>query len=112
MPRLDLSPDEVKQARYILGEMVRRDFAEIYFNIEMAKDENVKDLTFGRMMLSIPEDHRRVLALIYPEIDSPDAQIKTKAWKRLMKDEITMPYRINQKETGGNQKGKSITIGH
>ena len=111
MPRLDLSPDEVKQARYVLGEMVRRDFAEIYFNIVMSKDDNVRDLTFGRMMLSIPEDHRRVLALIYPEIDCQDGQIKTKAWKRLMKDDITMPYRINQKESGGNQKGKSITVG-
>lgn len=109
MPRLDLSPDEVKQARFVLNEMVKRDFAQIYLNIEEA--ENVRDMTFGRMMLSIPDDHRRVLALIYPEIDSKDSQIKTRAWKRLMKDEITAPYRVNQREKGGNTKGKALTFG-
>ena len=109
MPRLELSPDEVKQARFVLNEMVKRDFAQIYLNIEKA--ENVRDLSFGRMMLSIPDDHRRVLSLIYPEIDSKDSQIKTRAWKRLMKDEITLPYRVNKKEAGGNTKGKSFTIG-
>ena len=109
MPRLDLSPKEVEVARFVLNEMVKRDFADIYLNIEEAK--NVRDMTFGRMMLSIPEDHRRVLALIYPEIDSKDSQIKTRAWKRLMKDEITLPYRVNKKELGGNTKGKALTFG-
>ena len=37
MPRLDLSKEDVKVARYVLGEMVRRDFVDIHFNIEMAK---------------------------------------------------------------------------
>lgn len=108
MPRIDLKTDERKYALHALREMQKRDYVEIYFNLEMAKVDSVNDLTFGRMMLSVPEDHRRIIALLYPEIDSPDAEIRTKAWKRLMKDDISYPYRINRKETGGNMKTKPI----
>ena len=111
MPRIDLKPGERKYALHALNEMQKRDYVEIYFNLEMAKaEDSVRDLTFGRMMLSIPDDHRRILALLYPEIDSQDAEIRTKAWKRLMKDDITKPYRINAKETGGNTKAKPLTF--
>lgn len=105
MPRIDLTTSQVQIARSILKEMQMRDKPEIDVNLSMARLENdIKDFSFGRMALSIPDDHRRVLALIYPEIDSPDGQIKTKAWKRLMKDELTYPYRINPKETGNARK--------
>lgn len=105
MPRIDLKIGERQYAEHALREMQKRDYVEIYFNLEMAKGEDsVRDLTFGRMMLSIPEDHRRILALLYPEIDSKDAEIRTKAWKKLMTNDITIPYRLNAKETGNAGK--------
>lgn len=105
MPRIDLKTNERQYAEYVLREMQKRDYVDIYFNLEMAKaEDSVRDLTFGRMMLSIPDDHRRILALLYPEIDSQDAQIRTKAWKRLMKNDVTIPYRLNAKETGNARK--------
>ncbi len=108
MPRMDLSTEQRNYAIYALKQMQKRDAPEIAFNLEMAKaEDSVKDLTFGRMMLSIPDDHRRILALIFPEIDSQDAEIRTKAWKRLMKDDLIKPYRLNAKEKGGNTKAKT-----
>jgi len=105
MPRIDLTTPQVQMARSILTEMQWRDKQEIDINLSVARLENdIKDFSFGRMALSIPEDHRRVLALIYPEIDSPDGQIRTKAWKKLMKDELLRAYRINPKETGNARK--------
>lgn len=94
-------------AIHVLQKMQKRDFVEIAFNLEMAKSEDsVRDLSFGRMALSMPEDHRRILALIFPEIDSPDAKIRSKAWRRLLKDDLTIPYRINAKEKGANVKAR------
>jgi len=112
MARLNLDKADIPKARYVLNEMCKRDFVEIWQNLERAKSTDaVRDMSFGRMMLSIPDDHRAVLALIYPDIDSKDAKTRTKAWLKLMKDEITLPYRLNAKESGGNTKGKSITFG-
>lgn len=101
MPRMDLGSNQREYAIHALKQMQKRDYAEIYFNLEMAKaEDSVRDFSFGRMMLSIPEDHRRILALIFPAIDSEDGIEKTKAWKKLMKNDLTLPYRINPKETG------------
>ncbi len=106
MPRLDLGTNQREYAIHALKQMQLRDKVEIDRNLSMARLENdIKDFSFGRMMFSIPEDHRRMLALIYPEIDSPDGQIRTKAWKRLMKDDLMKAYRINPKETGNAKKG-------
>jgi len=103
MPRLDLSTAQRDYAIHALKEMQKRDYAHIKFNLAMAKaEDSVRDLTFGRMMFSIPEDHRRILALIFPGIDSEDAKDRTKEWKKLMKNDLTIPYRVNAKETGNN----------
>jgi len=105
MPRMDLGSTQREYAIFALKEMQKRDYVEMYYNLEMAKaEDSVRDLTFGRMMLSIPEDHRRILALIFPEIDSQDGEIKTKAWKKLMKNDLIKPYRLNAKETGNARK--------
>ena len=105
MPRMDLGSAQRDYAIFALKQMQKRDYAEMYFNLEMAKaEDSVRDLTFGRMMLSIPEDHRRILALIFPEIDSQDGEIKTKAWKKLMKHDLIKPYRLNAKEAGNARK--------
>ena len=105
MPRLNLSTAQRDYAIHALKMMQKRDYVEIAFNLEMAKaEDSVRDLSFGRMMFSIPEDHRRILALIFPGIDSEDGKDRTKAWKKLMKHELTIPYRINAKETGNARK--------
>ncbi len=112
MPRLDLSTQQRAYAIHALKEMQRRDAAEIGFNLALAKaGDSVRDLSFGRLAFSVPEDHRRILALIFPEIDSPDSKIRSKAWIKLMKDDLTIPYRANAKETGNNgRKTGSIHI--
>ena len=105
MPRLNLSTAQRDYAIHALKQMQKRDYVEIAFNLEMAKaEDSVRDLSFGRMMFSIPEDHRRILALIFPGIDSPDGKERTKEWKKIMKHELTLPYRINAKETGNARK--------
>ena len=105
MPRLDLSKEQREYAIYALRQMQKRDKLEIDRELSMARLENdIKDFSFGRMMFSIPEDHRRILALIFPGIDSEDGKDRTKAWKKLMKHELTRPYRINPKETGNARK--------
>ena len=105
MPRMDLGSAQRDYAIHALKQMQKRDYVEMAFNLEMAKaEDSVRDLTFGRMMFSIPEDHRRILALIFPGIDSTDGKERTHAWKKLMKHELTIPYRINPKETGNARK--------
>jgi len=109
MPRIDLKKGERKYALHALKEMQKRDYKEIQFNLDMAKAENsVRDMSFGRMMLSIPEDHRRILGLLLPDLDSKDAQERTNAWKRFMKNPLSKPYRLNAKEKGGNAKAQPI----
>ena len=105
MPRMNLSTAQRDYAIHALKTMQKRDYIEIDFNLAMAKaEDSVRDLTFGRMMFSIPDDHRRILALIFPGIDSEDAIERTKEWKKLMKHELTYPYRLNKKETGNARK--------
>jgi len=105
MPRLDLSKPQREYAIYALKQMQKRDKLEMDFNVECAKAaEAVKDLTFGRLAFSIPEDHRAMLAMIFPEIDSQDAEIRTKAWKGLMRHELTRPYLLNAKEQGKKKR--------
>ena len=105
MPRLNLSTAQRDYAIHALKQMQSRDAPEISFNLALAKaEDSVNDLSFGRMAFSIPEDHRRILALIFPEIDSPDGKIRSKAWMKLMKHDLTIPYRVNAKETGNARK--------
>jgi len=105
MPRIDLSTKDREKALWILRQMQIRDKPEIDRELSMARIENdVRDLSFGRMMFSIPEDHRRVLGLIFPALDSQDAKEKTNAWKKFMKHEISNAYRLNPKERGNGRK--------
>lgn len=111
MPRLNLSTEQRNYAIYALKQMQRRDARLIKFNLDMAKaEDSVRDLTFGRMAFSIPEDHRALLAMIYPEIDSQDGEIRTKAWRKLMHDDLTIPYRLNKKERGNKNGRKARPI--
>jgi len=105
MPRIDLSTKDREKAIWILRQMQIRDKLEIDRELSMARIENdVRDLSFGRMMFSIPEDHRRVLGLIFPALDSQDAKEKTQAWHKFIKHELSNAYKLNPKERGNGRK--------
>lgn len=89
-------PNMTGQARYVLKQMQKRDFPMLDAQVACANDVNINDLSFGRLALSIPEDHYEVLTLIYPDLQCPDAQIKTNAWKAFCISDESIPYKPNK----------------
>ena len=84
------------QATKCLRYMQRRDFRELDFNLNLAKEkEAVKDLSFGRWALSIPEQHLEVLKCMFPDLRCQDNHIRQLAWKAFMKNDLSTPYKIN-----------------
>jgi len=78
--------------------MQYRDKKDIQVNIAMA-DMGTKDLTFGRLAFSCPQDHYELLKLIYPDLVSRDAKEKTKfITKKMRKEPLCLPYFINKQE--------------
>lgn len=53
-----------------------------------------KDLTFGRQVLSIPELDWELIRALYPELEAPDNEIRTKAWRKFMASPDSEPYRV------------------
>jgi len=84
-----------EQALEVLKFMQARDYEMLSKQMDMAKDEVVKDLSFARLALTIPEDHYEVVSLAFPDIQSSDAEIKTAAWAQFMRHDISLPYKIN-----------------
>ena len=74
------------------------DYAALDKQMDMQKDEIVTDLSFGRLALQIPEDHYELLTMAFPQLQNPDATVKTLAWKKFMKSDISLPYKINAKQ--------------
>lgn len=74
------------------------DFPEMDKQMDMQKDEIINDLSFGRLALQIPEDHYELLTMAYPQLQNPDATIKTLEWKRVMALDICLPYKVNAKQ--------------
>ncbi len=74
------------------------DYAALDKQMDMQKDEIVTDLSFGRLALQIPEDHYELLTMAYPQLQNPDAEVKTLAWKKFMSSELSIPYKINAKQ--------------
>ena len=89
--------DFTDQALIVLKQMQQRDYKEMDLAMNMQKDEIITDLSFGRLALQIPEDHYEVLSMLYPDIQSSDATIKTLAWKTFMETDISLPYKVNKK---------------
>jgi hypothetical protein len=48
-------------------------------------------------MLSIPFEDYLALQVKYPELASPDGQIKTRAYKRFMASPESKPYRLRER---------------
>jgi len=85
------------EALMVLKIMQNRDYKDLDIQMNMAKDEVITDLSFGRLAMQIPEVHYEVLAMAFPKIQSTDAQIKSLEWKRVMAMDICLPYKINSK---------------
>lgn len=56
---------------------------------------------FGGIALTIPELDMAVIRAMFPEVASPDATERTKAWQRFAKSPLSEPYRINKIIRGG-----------
>lgn len=52
---------------------------------------------FGRVMLRIPEFDYPFIRAMFPDIASPDATTKTKAWQKFAKSPLSEPYRVEEK---------------
>lgn len=90
--------DFMRQATKCLRYMQRRDSRELEFNLNCAKEDSViNDLSFGRLALSIPEQHLEVLKIMYPDLSCVDNEVRYKAWQALSKNELSIPYKPNSK---------------
>jgi hypothetical protein len=57
--------------------------------------EKPRDNTaLGQMVLSIPELDYYVLIRRFPDLESPDGEIRKAAWLKFIKDDASLPYRI------------------
>ena len=74
------------------------DYAHLDKQMDMQKDEIITDLSFGRLALTIPEDHFEILCMAYPLLQNSDAKIKSLEWKRVMALDICLPYKVNSKQ--------------
>ncbi len=83
-------------ALYALRKMQYRD--KSLLDEQRAAAETVNDLSFARLGFSIPQDHYEMATMCFPELQSPDAQIKTKAWQKFAKNDLGKPYLMNPKE--------------
>ncbi len=82
----------------VLKFMQKRDYYHLDKQMDMAKNEIITDLSFGRLALQIPTDHYEVLTMLFPEIQSKDATEKTLGWKEFMASEYSLPYKPNSKQ--------------
>ena len=85
------------QALAVLKQFQHRDYKHLGEQMDMQKDEIVTDLSFGRLAMTIPEDHYEVLTMAFPLLQNSDAQIKSLEWKRVMALDICLPYKVNSK---------------
>jgi len=86
------------EALEILKAMQQRDYTQMDYNMNLAKDDNIRDMSFGRWVLSVPEDHFKVLSVAFPQLTNTDAEVKTQAWKEFSKHPLCLPYLINNKQ--------------
>lgn len=53
-----------------------------------------RDLTFGRQVLAIPELDHAILIKKYPDLASPDKDIKQRALAKFMASSESAPYKV------------------
>jgi len=87
-----------EEALLVLAYMQKRDYKDLSKQIEMAKCDTFKDLSFARLALQIPQDHYEVLTMAFPLLQCTDATQKTLAWKKFMSTDLAIPYKPNNKQ--------------
>lgn len=63
-------------------------------NAELRKSEAVRDLSFGRLALTIPLEDWQDLRARYPELASKDGEIRARAWQRFISSAESLPYKV------------------
>ncbi len=82
----------------ILKQLQRRDYAWLDQRLKEVRDFPLDDLSFGRLGLSIPEDHYDVLVIAYPLLQCTDAVIQTREWNKFARSDLAIPYKVNVNE--------------
>ena len=54
----------------------------------------LRDLTFGRLALTVPLEDWDALKLKYPDLASKDGEIRSRAWTRFIASAESEPYRV------------------
>ena len=85
-------------ALQVLRNRQREDYGLMDKQMNMQKDEIIRDLSFARLALKVPEDHYELLTMAFPLLQCTDAVEKTKEWKRVTKMDICRPYLVNKKQ--------------
>jgi hypothetical protein len=62
---------------------------------DMRSSADIQDMSWGRWQLSIPELDLMLLKRKYPELNSKDNDMKTRAWKRFLASSESKPYRVH-----------------
>ena len=95
---MDIDHSQIEtEALMVLKYRQAVDYADLDKQMDMQKDEIIKDLSFGRLAMTIPQDHYELLTMAFPLLQHTDAQIKSLEWKRVMALDICLPYKVNTK---------------
>lgn len=65
-------------------------------NSELRKT-HIPASSMGRWALSMDELDRKAVSRLFPEVDAPDPEIRSKAWKRFFASPLSEPYRVRDK---------------
>ena len=64
-------------------------------NAELRKDPSaLRDLSFGRLVLTIPLEDMEDLRAKYPDLAAKHAGIRTRAWQRFIGSSESLPYKV------------------
>lgn len=55
---------------------------------------------FAGSMLAIPEMDFPIVQAMFPDLRSPDAEIRSKAWLKFARSPLSEPYRLNKLKRG------------
>ena len=100
--KVDLVPEGEK----LWGVQVQPGATTMLEGVQVIRDNRLAvDMDWGRPELEIPFVQMENLKRRYPELASPDHDIKLKAWKRFLADPESLPYRVRGR---GRFMGRSV----
>jgi len=78
----------------------REDYKILDKQMAMGREDVFNDMSFGRLAMTIPDDHYELLTMAFPLLQCKDAVEKTKEWKRVSRMDICLPYLVNKNQRG------------